>query len=174
MGMPRRVFTYPAEMGWGGMNLASSVGAFLFAGSFLLLAYNIFRSLKRGMPAGPNPWDAGTLEWATASPPPSYNFAYIPVCTDSQPLWATPEPPVATGLSAERREIVVTSLVEAEPQMVEAVVQPSIWPFVSALVISVALLASIFTPWAVVWGAIPIAAVLTAWFWPKGHKEEES
>ena len=174
MGMPRRVFTYPAEMGWGGLNLASTIGAFLFAGSFLLLAYNIFRSLKGGAPAGPNPWDAGTLEWATASPPPSYNFAYIPVCTDSQPLWATPQPPVATGLSAERREIVVTTLVEAEPQMVEAVVQPSIWPFVSALVISIALLASIFTPWAVVWGAVPIAAVLIAWFWPKGHKEEES
>jgi len=174
MGMPRRVFTYPAEMGWGGMNLLATIGAFLFAGSFVLLTYNILRSLKHGTLAGPNPWGAGTMEWATASPPPSYNFTYIPVVTDREPLWVTPEPPVATGLSAERREIVVTSLVEAEPQMVEAVVRPSIWPFISALVISVTLLASIFTAWAVVWGAIPIGIVLTAWFWPKGHKEEES
>src|SRR3954466_1278915 len=62
MGMPRRVFTYPAEMGWGGMNLAASIGAFLFAGSFLLLTYNVLRSLRLGALAGPDPWQAGTLE----------------------------------------------------------------------------------------------------------------
>jgi cytochrome c oxidase subunit 1 len=174
MGMPRRVFTYPAEMGWGGLNLLSTIGAFIFAASFLLLTYNVVRSLKRGAPAGANPWDADTLEWATASPPPSYNFAYIPVVTDRAPLWATPEPPVATGLSAERREIVVTSLVEAEPQMVESVMPPSIWPFAAAMVINVVLLASIFTPWAIAWGAIPVSITLIGWFWPKGSKEEES
>jgi cytochrome c oxidase subunit I len=174
MGMPRRVFTYPAEMGWGTLNLISTIGAFLFAASFLLLTYNIIRSLKRGALAGPNPWDAGTLEWATASPPPSYNFAYIPVVTDREPLWLTPELPVATGLRVDRREVVVTSLVEAEPQMVESVMPNSIWPFVSAMVINVTLLGSIFTPWAIVWGSVPIAAALILWFWPKGSKEEES
>jgi cytochrome c oxidase subunit 1 len=174
MGMPRRVFTYPAEMGWGGMNLLSTIGAFLFAASFLLLAYNIARSLKSGAAAGSNPWGAGTLEWATPSPPPSYNFAYIPIVTDREPLWETPEPPIATGLSADRRELVVSSLVEAEAQMVESVMPPSIWPFFAALVISITLFWSIFTPWAVVWGAIPIAITMTGWFWPKGSKEEES
>ena len=174
MGMPRRVFTYPAEMGWGPMNLASTIGAFLFAGSFVLLAWNIVRSLKRGPIAGPDPWQAGTLEWATASPPPSYNFAFIPVVTDIEPLWATPQPAVATGLRTDRRELVVTSLVEAEPQMIESYMPASIWPFVSAVVISVTLLASIFTPWAVVWGALPVGIALTLWFWPKGAKEEES
>jgi cytochrome c oxidase subunit 1 len=174
MGMPRRVFTYPAEMGWGPMNMLSSMGALLFAASFALLAYNIIRSLKRGPLAGPDPWGAGTLEWATASPPPSYNFAYIPVVTDREPLWQTPVPPVATGLRVDRRELVITSLAEAEPQMVESSMPHSIWPFISALVVSITLLASIFTPWAVVWGALPIGAVLTMWFWPKGAPEEES
>ena len=174
MGMPRRVFTYPAEMGWGGMNLLATLGAFLFATSFLLLAYNIMVSLKRGAVAGADPWGAGTLEWATASPPPSYNFAYIPVVTDREPLWQTPDISLATGLRIDRRETVVTSLVEAEPQMIESSMPPSIWPLISALVISMTLLASIFTPWAIVWGALPIGAVLTLWFWPKGAKEEES
>jgi cytochrome c oxidase subunit 1 len=174
MGMPRRVYTYPAEMGWGGLNLLSTIGAFLFFASFLLLVANIVRSMRRAPDAPANPWDAGSLEWACASPPPPHNFAYIPVATDREPLWVTPEPPVAVGLSADRREIVVSSLVEAEPQMVEASVPPSIWPFIAALVISVTLLASIFTPWAIVWGFIPVGVVLVGWFWPKGSKEEES
>src|SRR3569833_1281860 len=174
MVMPRLVFTFPAEMCWGPMNLASTIGAFLFAGRFVLLAWNIVRSLKRGPIAGPDPWQAGTLEWATASPPPSYNFAFIPVVTDIEPLWAPPQPAVATGLRTDRRELVVTSLVEAEPQMIESYMPASIRPFVSAVVISVTLLASIFTPWAVVWGALPVGIALTLWFWPKGAKEEES
>jgi cytochrome c oxidase subunit 1 len=173
MGMPRRIFTYPAEMGWGGMNLTATFGAFLFAGSFLLLTYNIVRSLKRGAVAGSDPWGAGTLEWATTSPPPSYNFAYIPVVNDREPLWRT-DLPVATGLHVDRRETVITSLVEAEPQMIESSMPHSIWPLISAVVVSITLLASIFTPWAIVWGAMPIAVALTLWFWPKGAKEEES
>jgi cytochrome c oxidase subunit I len=174
MGMPRRVYTYPAEMGWGGMNMAATVGAFLFFGSFLLLTFNIVRSLRHGEPAGDNPWGGGTLEWATASPPPPHNFTYIPVVTDREPLWVTPEPPVVTGLRADRREVMVSTLVEAEPDMLEGSQLASIWPFVSAVTISITLFGSIFTPWAVIWGAIPIAVPLIAWFWPKGTKEEES
>jgi cytochrome c oxidase subunit 1 len=174
MGMPRRVYTYSAEMGWGGMNLLATSGAFLFFASFLLLTYNIWRSLKVGRLAGANPWDAGTLEWATASPPPAYNFAYIPVCTDREPLWETPEPSVVTGLRADRREFIVSTLVDAEPDIRESSPPPSIWPLVAGLVTSIVLLASIFTPWAIVWGALPVGAALTGWFWPKGAKEEES
>jgi cytochrome c oxidase subunit 1 len=174
MGMPRRVYTYQPEMGWGGMNLLATVGAFVFFASFLLLAFNIWRSLRDGALAGPNPWNAGTLEWATASPPPAYNFAYIPVCTDREPLWETPEPPVAVGLRADRREFIVTTLVDAEPDMRESSPPDSIWPLVAALVTSVTLLASIFTPWAIVWGLLPVGAALTMWFWPKGAKEEQS
>jgi cytochrome c oxidase subunit 1 len=156
------------------MNLLATVGAFVFFASFLLLAFNIWRSLRDGALAGPNPWNAGTLEWATASPPPAYNFAYIPVCTDREPLWETPEPPVAVGLRADRREFIVTTLVDAEPDMRESSPPDSIWPLVAALVTSVTLLASIFTPWAIVWGLLPVGAALTMWFWPKGAKEEQS
>ena len=117
---------------------------------------------------------AGTLEWATASPPPAYNFALIPVCSDREPLWQGEEPAVVGGLRVDRREFITTSLVEAEPEMREASPPPSIWPFISALIVSVTLLGSIFTPWAVVWGLAPTAVAITLWFWPKGSKEEES
>jgi cytochrome c oxidase subunit 1 len=174
MGMPRRVYTYPAEMGWGGLNLLSTVGAFIFFASFLLLAYNIVRSLKRGEIAGDNPWGAGTLEWATTSPPPPQNFTRIPVVTDREPLWElTDRLPVISGLHADRREVLVSTLVEAEPDVLESSPLPSIWPFIAAMVSSVTLLASIFTPWAIVWGALPVGAALTGWFWPTGKKEEE-
>src|SRR3546814_19518308 len=70
-GMPRRIYTYPAGMGWDTTNLIASLGAFLFALGVLLLFINVAWSLKRGDRASDNPWGATTLEWANASPPPS-------------------------------------------------------------------------------------------------------
>jgi cytochrome c oxidase subunit I len=174
MGMPRRVYTYQPEMGWGPMNMLVTIGAFVFFASFLLLAFNVWRSLRDGQLAGGNPWNAGTLEWATSSPPPAYNFAHIPVCTGREPLWQTPDTPVAAGLRVDKREVLVTTLVDGEPDLRDSSPEPSIWPLVAAVATSVTLLASIFTPWAIVWGLLPVGAALTGWFWPKGTKEDES
>src|ERR1044072_1585652 len=86
-GMPRRVYTYSAGLGWDWLNLLETAGARVLASSLLLLAINIVRSLRAGLVAGANPWDSDTLEWATASPPPSFNFTHIPLVTGSHPLW---------------------------------------------------------------------------------------
>jgi heme/copper-type cytochrome/quinol oxidase subunit 1 len=93
MGMPRRVFTYPDLPGWGALNLLSTVGAFVMALSVLLLLVNIFVSRRSGEPAGENPWEAWTLEWATSSPPPEHNFRELPPIRSRRPLWdyANPE-----------------------------------------------------------------------------------
>jgi cytochrome c oxidase subunit I len=95
VGMPRRVFTYPDLPGWGLMNLISTIGAFILALSVLVFAWNIFISLRHGEPAGDNPWQAWTLEWATTSPPPPENFVYVPPVRSRRPLWdlAHPEDP---------------------------------------------------------------------------------
>jgi cytochrome c oxidase subunit I len=174
MGMPRRVYTYTPDMGWQGLNLLSSIGAFIFAFSFAVLLVNVFYSLRRGALAGDNPWDASTLEWATSSPPPSYNFARIPAVKHRDPLWAdSGSLPVVAGLSTERREVLLTSLAEAEPQIREASPEPSIWPLLTALATTVFFIGSIFTPWAVLWGTPPMAVALIGWFWPTGSREDE-
>jgi cytochrome c oxidase subunit 1 len=174
-GMPRRIYTYGADMPWGGLNLFVSVASSLFDLNFVLLLANMVSSYFYGRPAGDNPWDAPTLEWATSSPPPPQNFTRIPAVTARDPLWAERDiMPVVTGLRADRREVLISTVTEATPDMLEASPLPSIWPFVSAMVVSVVLLASIFTAWAITAGALPIGIALTLWFWPKGTKEEES
>jgi len=87
IGMPRRTYTYPGGMGWTGINLLETVGAFVLAAGLLLIVFNLTRSLWRGAPAGPDPWRAPTLEWATTSPPPEYNFPVIPKVTSAYPNW---------------------------------------------------------------------------------------
>ncbi len=92
VGMPRRVYTYSANSGWGTINAISSIGSVIIAISVLVLLYNIFLSLKKGKVAGANPWNAWTLEWATTSPPAEYNFATIPQVRSRRPLWDTAHP----------------------------------------------------------------------------------
>jgi cytochrome c oxidase subunit I+III len=91
LGMTRRVYTYPADMGWGGYNLAETVGSYILAGGLVLIAANLVWSRLRGAPAGPDPFFGGTLEWATTSPPPHYNFAVIPTVTSPYPNWDRPD-----------------------------------------------------------------------------------
>jgi cytochrome c oxidase subunit I len=87
LGMPRRVYTYEDGLGWTAYNLAETVGAFLTLAGILLLFGNLVVSYFRGPPAGHDPWRAPTLEWATSSPPPEYNFAVIPTVTSAYPNW---------------------------------------------------------------------------------------
>ena len=86
-GMPRRVFTYPDLPGWGWMNMVSTIGAFFMAAASVIFVYNLVNSLLRGTPAGDNPWNAWTLEWATSSPPPHENFEALPPIHSRRPLW---------------------------------------------------------------------------------------
>jgi cytochrome c oxidase subunit 1 len=94
LGMPRRVVTYSALDGFGLMNLLSSIGAgFLAAGVLVFIVNTLWtlrkRALGRAEPAGDNPWNAYTLEWATTSPPPRLNFTPdhpVPPVTSFAPL----------------------------------------------------------------------------------------
>jgi cytochrome c oxidase subunit I len=173
-GMPRRVYTYQPEMGWDGLNLLVSAGAVVFFLSFAVFLWNAVSALRGGAPAGENPWDAPGLEWATSSPPPPHNFDRIPVVMSREPVWAERESlPVVSGLAVKHRELLVTSVPDGAPQIRESSAAPSIWPFVAAILTGIGFIGSIFTPWAVIWGGIPVGVALIAWFWPKGEPEDE-
>jgi cytochrome c oxidase subunit 1/cytochrome c oxidase subunit I+III len=87
LGMPRRVYTYSDGLGWGSYNLAETIGAYLLTAGLLTIFANLVWSRFRGPASGPDPFHGGTLEWATTSPPPPYNFAVVPTVTSPYPNW---------------------------------------------------------------------------------------
>ncbi|TGU93131.1 cytochrome c oxidase subunit I [Mesorhizobium sp. M00.F.Ca.ET.151.01.1.1] len=174
-GMPRRIYTYQPEMPWSGLNLFISLSAAILSLGFLLFFVDAIRSARSGSLAPANPWGARTLEWATSSPPPSYNFARLPVVDRHDPFSDDIEAvPVASGLRVDRRELLTSSVVHASPEAREASPGDSIWPLWAALATTLMLIWSIFSPWAVVWGSIPLGITLIGWFWPKGVPEDEA
>jgi cytochrome c oxidase subunit 1 len=92
LGMPRSIYTYEADRGWGTLNMIISIGGLIQAIAVLIFAYNLIHSYFRGRIAGNDPWDAWTLEWSTPSPPPVYNFATDPVVHSRRPLWDLKHP----------------------------------------------------------------------------------
>jgi cytochrome c oxidase subunit 1 len=92
LGMPRRVYTYEPGRGWEMWNLIVGVGSLFQAAATLVFIYNLIRSYHKGDVAGNDPWDAWTLEWSTASPPPVYNFATTPIVHSRRPLWDIKHP----------------------------------------------------------------------------------
>jgi cytochrome c oxidase subunit 1 len=92
LGMPRRIYTYAAGRGWETWNMVSSIGAGVQAIAILIFVWNVLVSLRSGRDAGNDPWDAWTLEWATTSPPPEYNFDQLPEVRSSRPLWDLKHP----------------------------------------------------------------------------------
>ncbi|TFW16066.1 cytochrome c oxidase subunit I [Duganella callida] len=167
-GMPRRVYSYPEQMGWGALNLTATIGALLIGVSVLLFIVNVLRSRRHGEAAPDNPWGGDTLEWSVPSPPPAANFALPPVVRSRHPLWE--EGGISghvSGLSHAHREVLISSGPEATPDHRLRLPEPSPWPFLTALATTALCIGSIYTPWAVVWGTLPVAAGCTLWFWPR-------
>ncbi|WP_300975277.1 cbb3-type cytochrome c oxidase subunit I [Sphingomonas sp. LHG3406-1] len=139
MGMPRRVYTYLPGMHWEWTNLLSTAGAFILALSVLLFLVDLARNFRFTVDddAG-NTYGGGTLEWL---PTGLYSTRSIPVVKSRQPLWDDPNlsrdveegryflPKSATGL----RETLITSPVRAEPQYLQIMMGPSVWPFLAAV-----------------------------------------
>jgi len=123
LGMPRRVFTYPAEMGVSELNFISTVGAFILAAGLGVMLWDIFRPRKKQPYSERNPWNAGTLEWSMKIPDRMWGIRSIPVITSRYPLWDQPNfiNDIDNGrfylpdAAEEMRETIVTSTVDAEP-----------------------------------------------------------
>ncbi len=137
-GMPRRIFTYSAEMGWNMWNMVATFGAFLVGLSVLVFILNVMKSLRMGERAGADPWDGRTLEWSVSSPPPHYNFAEIPVVHGRDPFWTEKYPAEGHGAGMVAREVRGP---EAEGHGHEDVhvhlPDPSYWPLLTSAAIFV-------------------------------------
>jgi cytochrome c oxidase subunit 1/cytochrome c oxidase subunit I+III len=92
LGMPRRVYTYPALPSYGVYNFISTVSAFIMGVAGLLLVFIIYHGLRYGRKAGSDPWNGFTLEWMAASPPDLKNFDSLPVVHSRRPLWDIKHP----------------------------------------------------------------------------------
>jgi len=173
-GMPRRVYTYLPANGWDGLNLLATLGSYMIAASVIVFVLNVARTLLKAARAADNPWGASGLEWATTSPPPDYNFAEIPVVASRSPLWEKDFPvAVVTGLPESVPSVLVTRLHDAVPDHVGLMPEHSIWPLLAALATTVLFIGTVFSPWALIWGSVPVGITLIGWFWPTREETEK-
>jgi cytochrome c oxidase subunit I+III len=164
-GMPRRVYTYAHGLGFDALNRWATLGAGLLGLGVLVFLVNAVLARWRE-PSPDNPWGADSLEWLAASPPASYKFAGIVRVQSRHPLWSD-RPLAPIWLRADRRQTLVTSVLEAEPDHTSEAPGPSLAPLCCALATAAMIVACIFTPWGLPIGAVPVAGALIAWFWPR-------
>ena len=174
-GMPRRIYTYPEGLGWGPLNLVVTLGSYVFAIGVLLFFVNVFVSLKRGKPAGNNPWDAASLEWSTSSPPPVYNFAVIPTVASRYPLWegrlnqGEDRSSTQQGFLLDKgRETMGTTSLDAEPDVILKMPPDSYSPLLLALALAAVFIGALLHSWWLL-GACLVVTLLAsiAWLWPR-------
>ena len=130
LGMPRRIYTYPEDQGWGTLNFIVTMGSLVLAISILVFLFNVIKSLRNGERAGDNPWGGATLEWSTSSPPAPYNFAVIPTVTSREPLWEQDRSLGAAEASHNHEE-------EEHEEHIH-MPSPSYWPIMVALGVTLA------------------------------------
>ncbi|WP_413017929.1 cytochrome c oxidase subunit I [Noviherbaspirillum sp. 1P10PC] len=175
IGMPRRVYTYPAGMGWDLPNMITSIGSFLFAFGILLFFINVFVSARRGARAGRNPWDGSSLEWSTPSPPPSFNFVVIPSIATRHPLWeerigeGEAGSKLEEGLLLDRgKQTVSTTALNGEPQAILKMPEDSWSPLLMTLALSALFVGMLYHWWWFTLAAVLASVAVTiAWLWPR-------
>ncbi|MHA6345738.1 cytochrome c oxidase subunit I [Roseivivax sp. CAU 1761] len=174
MGMPRRVFTYPGDLGWDWPNLISSIGAFVMAAGILVFAWDLVRPKTRQPLTERNPWGGGTLEWAHDVPDMKWGVRSIPYITSRYPLWEQPQ--IVERMDAGRfylpdseeghRETLITTVIDARPVAIQRVTGPA-WVTVWAAVFTGGAFIFPTFHWympAIVSGALAIACVIY-WLW---------
>jgi cytochrome c oxidase subunit 1/cytochrome c oxidase subunit I+III len=167
LGMPRRVYTYPADMGWDTFNLLSTIGAVVLVLGILAILVDVVWSLLAGAPAGADPWGGNTLEWTTTSPPPAYDFERIPVVRSADPAWDGESGPSSLVLP-EGHETPATLPLDADPAAVLEMPGESLTPLLAAAALAlvcVGLIADL--DWLAVAAGVAAAVVLALWHGPR-------
>jgi cytochrome c oxidase subunit I+III len=195
LGMVRRVFTYPAELGVGPYNLVSTIGAYVTALGVATFLWNFVQTVRSGESASSNPWNANTLEWIVPSPTPAYTFREIPEVRSRDPLWnqdwswwqpeRRPGGADAPSPGSERRaeeaeepehlwrEMPGTTVMEAQPESIVRIAGDSIWPFAAAVAITLASVGLLFNQALLgAVGTLLSIACMIVWMWPNRRERE--
>jgi hypothetical protein len=162
------------------LNLITTTGSYIFAAGFLVFLVNIFISHRRGILAGPNPWDAATLEWTTPSPPPPYNYVVIPVLASRTPLWesrlqeSSYRSELGKGIPVDHeKEALATSTLDAEPEAILRMPEDSILPLLLALALTALFAGLIAKAWVLVIASLIAGlAFQLIWLWPRAELAE--
>jgi cytochrome c oxidase subunit I+III len=173
LGMPRRVYTYPRSLDWGAYNLSETIGAFILTAGLLLIAANLVVSRLHGAPAGPNPFGGASLEWATSSPPPPYNFVVIPTVRSEYPVWDTD----TLAEDARRLELGVrtfpagheqpeSTVRDGLPDALAEMPTESGWPIAVAFLLTLVFAMLLTSHWVVAGTFVALAALAAgSWLW---------
>jgi cytochrome c oxidase subunit 1/cytochrome c oxidase subunit I+III len=175
MGMPRRIYTYQQGLGYDGLNMVVTVGAFILGVGILLSIINLFVSLRTGAEVGSNPWNSDGLEWETDSPPKPYGSLHIPLVASRHPLWDDFE----EDEDAENDRVLdwgrltpTTTWLDAEPIGIATIPEDSLAPLLMSLALFAFFLTFVLQ---MVWTALALLLVTFAigcfWMWPRTEKE---
>jgi len=149
IGMPRRIYTYAPDLGWNFWNMVSTIGSFIIAVSILIFIVNVVKTARSGRVAGPDPWDARTLEWSIPSPPPVYNFAVIPTVHGRDELWLQKYGDDHGGQRAAKPPVP-----SAQDIASIHMPPPSYWPILLAVALLVMVSGLMISMWQVVIGGL--------------------
>jgi cytochrome c oxidase subunit 1/cytochrome c oxidase subunit I+III len=174
LGMPRRVYTYPENVGWDVTNMITSIGSFIFAAGVLVTLWNLVISRHRGAVAAANPWDAATLEWSVPSPPPAFNFRRIPEIASRHPLWeaqlneSVQRSRLDTDLVLDHgRETLATTALDAEADAILKMPGDSLVPLWLSLALLLMFAAALGHAWWVAAAALAGGVIATSvWLAP--------
>jgi cytochrome c oxidase subunit I+III len=186
VGMPRRVFTYPADIGLDLLNLVSTIGAFVLGAGIAVVAWDVLRPKSKQPYASRNPWEAGTLEWVQEMPAKPWGIRSIPEIDGRYPLWDQPNilrdidegrfylPDASEGL----RETLITSVIDAKPVYCQRLPGPSFVPMLAAFTLGGFFIFGTFHLWTPALVALLVATlVICRWLWTgtalRPEKEEK-
>ncbi len=174
MGLPRRVFTYPAGLGLESLNLLSTIGAFVLAAGFAVVAWDVLRPKSKEPNAPRNPWNAGSVEWLQEIPGIPWGVRTIPLVERCYPLWETPHfmedydagkfflPDAEEG----RREMLITSSIDAAPLQCMRIPGPTYITFFAALAVGGIFIFPTFKMYALMGVSVVLSLIaIVIWLW---------
>jgi heme/copper-type cytochrome/quinol oxidase subunit 1 len=174
LGMPRRVFTYPAGIGWSGLNMTETVGTYILTVGIAISLWNFLYSIRRGPHAPRNPWNADSLEWDTESPPAVYGTERIPITATRHPLWDDhdehDDPDDDRTLDYGRITPTLSPL-DAVPVAMAKMADDTLTPLLMTLSLALLFSALLFKlMWLALAGVVGCLAVAAAWLWPEPER----